>query len=151
MKMNTQLLFIMLSLCAGMMIPFQSAMNAQLGKSLQSPYFSALSVFVVAVVGLSFYLLISRQSIPALQNFRSAPAWGYSGGILGAAYILLIVICAPQLGIGTVTAMVLAGQIVAATLIDHFGLLHTPVHAINWQRAVGLLLMAAGVYLVKKF
>lgn len=149
--MNTPLLFIMLSLCAGMMIPFQSAMNAQLGKSLQSPYFSALSVFVVAVAWLSIYLLVSQQSIPALQNFQSAPAWSYLGGILGAAYILLIVICAPQLGIGNVTVMVLAGQMVAATLIDHWGLLQTPVHAINWQRVAGLLLMAVGVYLVKKF
>lgn len=33
MKMSNQLLLIILSLFAGMMIPFQSAMNAQLGKA----------------------------------------------------------------------------------------------------------------------
>lgn len=151
MKMNVQILFVVLALCAGMMIPFQSAMNAHLGKSLQSPYFSTLTVFVVAMTGLLVYILLFRHSVPALQNFKAAPVWSYLGGVLGAAYILLIVICAPRLGIGNVTVMVLAGQIVAAVLIDHWGLLQTPVHPISWPRVAGLLLMAAGVYLVKKF
>jgi bacterial/archaeal transporter family-2 protein len=151
MKMNIQILFISLALCAGMMIPFQSAMNAQLGKTLQSPYFSALTVFVVAMISLALYVLVFRHPVPSVQNFRSAPPWSYLGGILGAAYILLIVICAPKLGIGNVTVMVLAGQLVAAMVIDHWGLLNTPVHPINWPRVAGILLMAAGVYLVKKF
>ena len=55
--MSDQLSFILLALCAGMMIPFQSAMNAQLGKALQSPYYAALSVFVIAAIGLSLYIL----------------------------------------------------------------------------------------------
>ncbi len=151
MKMNIQILFISLALCAGMMIPFQSAMNAQLGKTLQSAYFSALTVFVVAMISLALYVLVFRHPVPSVQNFRSAPLWGYLGGILGAAYILLIVICAPKLGIGNVTVMVLAGQLVAAMVIDHWGLLNTPVHPINWPRVAGILLMAAGVYPVKKF
>jgi bacterial/archaeal transporter family-2 protein len=101
------------------------------GKTLQSSYFSALTVFVVAMIGLSLYVLVFRHPFPALQNFKSAPAWSYFGGILGAAYILLIVICAPKLGIGNVTVMVLLGQIIAAMVIDHWGLLNTPVHPIN--------------------
>lgn len=149
--MNIQILFIVLALCAGMMIPFQSAMNAQLGKTLQSPYFSALTVFVVAMIGLSLYVLVLRHPVPAVQNFKSAPIWSYLGGILGAAYILLIVICAPKLGIGNVTVMVLLGQVLAAIVIDHWGLLNTPVHPINWPRVAGVLLIVAGVYLVKNF
>jgi bacterial/archaeal transporter family-2 protein len=131
MKMNIQILFIILALCAGMMIPFQSAMNAQLGKTLQSSYFSALTVFVVAMIGMSLYIIVLRHPVPAVQNFKSAPTRSYLGGILGAAYILLIVICAPKLGIGNVTVMVLLGQIIAAMVIDHWGLLNTPVHPIN--------------------
>lgn len=149
--MNIQILFIALALCAGIIIPFQSAMNAQLGKTLQSPYFSALTVFIVALIGMCLYILVFRHAIPASQNFKASPGWSYLGGILGAVYILLIVICAPKLGIGNVTVMVLMGQIVAAIVIDHWGLLKTPVHPINWPRVAGVLLMAAGVYLVKKF
>lgn len=149
--MNAQLLFITLALVAGAMIPFQSAMNAQLAKTLQSPYYSALTVFLIAFTGLLLYILVSRFAMPATTQFAAAPKWSYLGGILGGAYILLIVICAPKLGIGNVTVMVLLGQILAATLIDQFGLLNATVHTINWQRTIGLLLMIAGVYLVKKY
>ncbi|GAA4411139.1 DMT family transporter [Nibrella viscosa] len=151
MKMNTQFLFILLAVLAGAMIPFQSAMNTQLGKSLQSPYYSALTVFVVAGIGLTLYNLVSRQALPGSNQFANAPQWSYLGGILGGTYILLIVICAPKLGIGNVTLMVLLGQVIAALLIDQFGLLNSPVHTISWQRVVGVLLVILGVYIVRRF
>jgi transporter family-2 protein len=151
MKMNTQLVFLLLSLLAGMMIPFQSAMNAQLGKALQSPYYSALCVFVIAALGLSLYVVAARFPVPGAAQFIAAPKWSYLGGILGGIYILLIVICAPKLGIGNVTVLVLLGQIISALLIDQFGLLNFPVHNMNWQRVAGLVLLVAGVYLVKKY
>jgi bacterial/archaeal transporter family-2 protein len=151
MKMNSSILYIILAISAGAMIPFQSAMNTQLGKSLQSAYFSALTVFAVALVGLAVYILVSRFSIPTATQFSGAPKWSYLGGILGGTYILLIVLLAPKLGIGNVTVLVLLGQILAAIIIDQFGLLGATVHAITWQRAIGVLLLCAGVYLIKKF
>ncbi len=149
--MNNSILFIALALLAGMLIPFQSAMNAQLGKTLQSPYFSALTVFIVAMMGMIIYIMVFRQPLPTEQNFKSATVWSYLGGIFGAAYILLIVICAPKLGIGNVTVMVLLGQVLAASVIDHWGLLNTPIHPINWPRVVGIVTILAGVYLVRKY
>lgn len=149
--MNNQLLFIVLALCAGAIIPFQSAMNTQLGRALNSPYYSALTVFLVAAVGILSYILASRYAVPSLAQFSAAPKWSYLGGILGGTYILLIVICAPKLGIGTATVMVLMGQILAAVVIDQFGLLNAPVHAINWPRLAGVVLIIAGVFLIKKY
>lgn len=149
--MNQAVILVALAILAGAAIPFQSAMNASLGKSLQSPYFSALSVFVVAFVGMGLYIAFSRQAIPSYSLFLAAPKWSFLGGILGAIYILLIVILAPKLGIGNVTVMVLMGQVLAAVVIDQFGLLGTNVHPINWPRFVGIVLLCLGVYLVKKY
>ena len=151
MKMNPTILFVVLALLAGAMIPFQSAMNTALGKQLQSPYFSALTVFIVAAVGISVYIIACGYKIPQANQFISAPKWSYLGGVLGGTYILLIVICAPKLGIGNVTVMVLLGQIIAATTIDQWGLMGSAIHHVNWQRLIGIALMVAGVYLVKKF
>jgi bacterial/archaeal transporter family-2 protein len=151
MKMNSSILFTVLAMTAGALIPFQSVMNAQLGKSLQSPYYSSLTVFVVAAIGISFYIIASRSAIPSTTQFTTAPPWGYLGGVLGGAYILLIVITAPKLGIGTTTAMVLLGQILAALVIDQFGLLGVVKHLLNWQRLIGVALLIGGVYLIKKF
>ncbi len=149
--MNNSIIYIILAMSAGAMIPFQSAMNTQLGKSLQSPYFSALSVFCIAFIGLLFYILASRLSVPSPSQFAEAPKWSYLGGILGGTYILLIVILAPKLGIGNVTVLVLMGQILAAMIIDQFGLLGATFHPINWQRAIGVVLLCVGVFLIKKF
>lgn len=149
--MNNSFLFLLLSLMAGMMIPFQSVMNARLGKALQSPYYSALIVFIIAFIALALYILFARLPLPALSQIRSAPASSYLGGLLGGAYILLIVICAPRLGIGNVTVLVLLGQILSAMIIDQWGLLNAPVHVINWQRLLGVILIIGGVCLVKKF
>ena len=149
--MNQSIFFIALALLAGAMIPFQSAMNAQLGKTLQSPYYSSLTVFIVAAIGISLYILASRFALPTTTQFAAAPKWSYLGGLLGGTYILLIVIAAPKLGIGNVTVMVLLGQILAAIIIDHFGLLGAAIHLLNWQRVVGIILLISGVYLIKKF
>ncbi|KAB1157823.1 DMT family transporter [Flavobacterium luteum] len=151
MKMNNAILFIILAISAGAMIPFQSAMNTALGKNLQSPYFSALSVFLIAFLGLVIYIIITKQTIPSYIQFTSAPKWSYLGGILGGTYILLIVLLAPKLGIGNVTVLVLLGQVLAAMIIDQFGLFGAPIHTINWQRLIGILLLCTGVYLIKKF
>lgn len=151
MKMNQTILFVALAILAGAAIPFQSAMNASLGKSLQSPYFSALTVFMVAFIVMTVYIAVSRQSIPMYSQFVIAPKWSFLGGILGAVYILLIVILAPKLGIGNVTVMVLMGQVLAVVVIDQFGLLGASVHPINWPRFLGIVLLCAGVFLIKKY
>ena len=151
MKMNQSIIFIALALLAGAMIPFQSAMNAQLGKSLQSPYYSSLTVFIVAAIGISLYIIASRFTIPSTTQFTTAPKWSYLGGVLGGTYILLIVIAAPKLGIGNVTVMVLLGQVLAAIIIDQFGLLGAVKNILNWQRLIGVALLISGVYLIKKF
>ena len=149
--MNNAILFIILAISAGAMIPFQSAMNTALGKNLQSPYFSALSVFLIAFLGLVMYIIITKQPIPTYIQFTTAPKWSYLGGILGGIYILLIVLLAPKLGIGNVTVLVLLGQILAAMIIDQFGLFGAQIHTINYQRFVGVIFLCAGVYLIKKF
>ncbi|MEI7582330.1 DMT family transporter [Runella sp.] len=131
--MNNSILYVMLAITDGVIIPFQSAMNSVLGKGLQNPYFSALTIFIVAVIGLSAYILLSRQTAPNMAHFAATPKWSYIGGLLGGTYVLLIVWLAPKLGIGNVTVLVLMGQIIAAMVIDQFGLLGATLHPITWQ------------------
>jgi transporter family-2 protein len=89
--------------------------------------------------------------VPGIERFTTAPKWSYFGGILGGTYILLIVLLAPKLGIGNVTVLVLMGQVLAAIIIDHFGLLGAPVHRFNWYRLAGVIFLCSGVFLIKKF
>jgi len=44
-----------------------------------------------------------------------------------------------------------AGQLIFAVVFDHFGLLGFPVKSVSLFRLAVVILMIAGVYLVRKF
>jgi transporter family-2 protein len=48
-------------------------------------------------------------------------------------------------------AWLLAGQMLAALLLDHFGLLGYPFHPLSLGRVAGVLLLMAGAYMVRIF
>jgi transporter family-2 protein len=88
--------------------------------------------------------------LPPPQAWSGAPWWSYAAAVGVVAYVLSVTWSAPRIGVGNAIFFVLLGQLIAAAAIDHFGLfgaLHTPLTA---KRALGLLVMAIGVYLAKK-
>jgi len=59
------------------------------------------------------------------------------------------VVTAPRLGAATLVALILAGQAIASLLVDHFGWVGFPEHAVTPGRLAGVLLVASGVALVR--
>ena len=56
---------------------------------------------------------------------------------------------APRLGATSMLAWILAGQMLASLVLDHFGWLGFPVHPINWGRIVGVLMLVGGILLIR--
>jgi transporter family-2 protein len=81
----------------------------------------------------------------------SAPWWAWGGGLLGAFYLVASIVLAPRLGAGTTVALVVGGQMLAALVIDQFGLLRLPVHHASLPRVAGGVLVVAGVALIRLF
>ena len=71
--------------------------------------------------------------------------------MLGAFYVTSVIILVPKIGVALTFGLVVAGQLGLSLMLDHYGLLGLPVHAINWQRLVGVLLIIVGVVLIRKF
>lgn len=67
-----------------------------------------------------------------------------------AFYVLSVTYIAPHFGVGNAVFFVLLGQLVAAALIDHYGLFGARVSPLSFTRAAGIALMAAGVALTQK-
>jgi transporter family-2 protein len=65
-------------------------------------------------------------------------------------YIASITTIGPRIGIGNAIFFVLLGQLIAAAVIDHFGLFGAIKSALTFQRSIGIVVMAIGVYLAKK-
>lgn len=138
----------LLALVSGALIPVQAAANAALSRSTHGNIpFAALSLFLIAcAIGLIAFLA-TGTSLPPSADLRSAPWWSYSGGLIVAFYVFTITFLAPRLGVGAAISLVVAGQILAALTIDHFGLMRSLMVPVTPSRLAGAALMVVGVVL----
>jgi bacterial/archaeal transporter family-2 protein len=79
------------------------------------------------------------------------PPWVFTGGLIGAVFLFVSLFAAPRLGIATTIAVLIAGQLAAALVVDHFGWLGVPVRPVNPFRVAGVLCLLAGVLLIRRF
>ncbi len=143
-------LLLVAALLVGMGLPLQSGINAQLRLGLGQPLLAALVSFVVGTVALGLITLLFRTSPPAPVDLATIPWWHWTGGLIGAIYIFAAVILAPQLGATTLVGAMVAGQLLASLVYDHFGLIGYPVQPVTWQRLLGVALIGVGVWLVQQ-
>jgi transporter family-2 protein len=148
---KSTLLLGLLAVVSGALIPVQAASNAALSRSIQGNVpFSAMLLFFAGFIAAAIVALASGQGIPTVEQLREAPWWSYSGGPIVAFYVLTITVLAPRLGIGTAISLIVAGQVIAALTIDHFGLLRSLTFQITPMRITGAALMIIGVFLALK-
>jgi transporter family-2 protein len=141
----------LLALAAGTCIPTQAGINARLSLWARSPALAATISFLVGTVVLTGYVLAARLPLPALRSAAAQPWWLWSGGVLGAFFVAVTIYLAPRLGATNMLAWVLAGQMLAAMTLDHFGLLGYPLHPLSLGRLAGIVLLIAGVLLIRIF
>jgi uncharacterized membrane protein YdcZ (DUF606 family) len=58
-------------------------------------------------------------------------------GLLGAAYIAVTVVLAPRLGAASLIAALVAGQMAASLIVDHYGWIGFAQHAVTPLRLAG--------------
>ena len=100
-------------------------------------------------MGLLLWLLAARLPLPLARAWQQGAWWYFAGGLLGAYFVYAVILLAPRLGAAQMVALVVAGQTLAALALDHFGLLGYPLQPISLSRICGVLLLAAGVWLVR--
>ncbi|MFD3188848.1 DMT family transporter [Sedimentitalea sp. HM32M-2] len=131
---------------AGIAIATQAPMNARLGGSLGDGLAAAMVSFGVGFL-LLLILVIARGTMPDTEQIRAVPWWAWSGGALGAYYVWTAIYGVPRLGVLSLTAALILGQLVGSLLLDAFGAFGLPVRGLDWQRVLAALLVAAGVAL----
>lgn len=144
-------LLYLLALSAGSMLALQSSVNSKLGKVMGNPSLAAFTSFLIGIIGISIYLLVTRPHLPALADLAKAPAWTWIGGLLGSIYVTTVIIIAPKIGISTLSGLVIGGQLGMSIIIDHFGLFGVPQSPISLGRAIGAALILIGAVMVRKF
>ncbi|MBL4712620.1 MAG: DMT family transporter [Gammaproteobacteria bacterium] len=144
--MNNTISYSLIMLLAGLGIPVMAALNGGLAIKLNSPALAATILFSVGLVVAVIYLIFT-EGIPSMLYVENTPWYFYGGGFFVMFYILSISWVAPRFGIANAVAFVLLGQLIAMSLIEHFGLIGAPRYTLSTQRIVGLVFMVIGVFL----
>jgi transporter family-2 protein len=130
----------------------QAAINTGLRQYVGGPVIAAAVSFLVGLL----FLVVVAVAVGAVSGtsplqLAEAPWWAWTGGVIGAIYIVATIVLIPRVGVGVVIALAVAGQLVGALLIDQFGLFGLPVRQISPLRAVGVALPTSGAVLVRFF
>jgi transporter family-2 protein len=149
--MQSKILFIIIALGLGAILPIQAAINAKLAKTLGSPITAAFVSFSVGTLGLLLYLIAAREASWQQFTVQGRPWWIWTGGLLGIFFVSGIVVILARLGTVLSFSLVLAGQMLAAVIIDQYGWLGVSIREISWGRIAGVLLLIIGVVMIRKY
>ncbi|RDV32178.1 DMT family transporter [Lysinibacillus capsici] len=154
-KENVRNLWIwrIVGILAGMLLAIQIAVNGQLGKVLHSSSHAALVSFFVGTITLIIIVGLKDRSYTSIKEpfKQAAPWWIWIGGILGGSYVLINVFLVNQIGNGQTVVLALFGQITGSLLVQQFGLFNSLKNRIQPLQIIGLMVMIAGVFLIRIF
>ncbi|MBK5569097.1 DMT family transporter [Ensifer sp. SSB1] len=146
--------WIALALTAGAVLPVQGAVNALLRHDLGGAPFAVGAVsFFVATLAMAAVMLVglARQKAPRpnIGGVQTMPWWGWLGGLAGATYVTTVFTAIPVIGAAAAVGFTVAGQQVASVFVDRYGWFRLPQRPVSGLRLAGVVLLLAGVALIK--
>lgn len=127
----------------GMATALYLSANGHVGKLLNSPVAASLPFFATALASSIALLFLMGQS-SAVSGLRTVPGPLLLTGVASAIMILGTTILVPKLGAGPFFVLLLAGQLLGALLVSHFGWLSSPLQPMGIRQVLGVALMVTG-------
>lgn len=132
---------------AGGLVAMQAPINSGLGKSIGTFAAATLSFAIGTTVLLAICVTVGG-GLGDVGEARHLQWYYLTGGALGAIYVTTVLVSVRDLGAGGVTAATIAGQLSMSVVLDRAGVLGLPERAVTLPRVIGVLLLAAGVFLI---
>jgi bacterial/archaeal transporter family-2 protein len=140
-------LAVVLTALVGGLIAMQAPINSTLGRAVGTWQAAAVS-FGIGTLVLVAIVVLGAGGFGDLGEARHLNWYYLLGGVLGAAYVTTVLVTVRTLGAGGVTAATIAGQLTMAVVVDQLGILGVERHPIDASRVAGVILLAAGTFLV---
>jgi transporter family-2 protein len=136
---------ILIGLLGGVAVGVQSPIAGGMGQRVGGTAGS----FIVHLIGmiLSGVLLFLRGG-EKIRNWQTLPWYMLGAGIFGLILYQTINVTLPRLGSTAMIALIIVGQLVTGVVIDHFGWLGVAARPIDLSRAIGVLVLMLGGYLI---
>lgn len=141
--MSTLALIISIGLIGGIAIGLQAPLSSMIGQRLgvlESVFLVHLGGLIAVAVPLSF------MGGGRLGDWQAVPPYSLLAGVLGVIAVGSTVLMVPRIGVAAAITLIIAGQLLIAATIDHFGLLGVVAKPLALQRVVGLGLVLIGAW-----
>jgi transporter family-2 protein len=136
---------------AGALQAFGAVMRAQLRVLLTNPWLALTVLFTLNAFFFAGLFAVLPRPLPTIDGISAMPWWAPLAGLTGAVAVFAGLALIDKIGAGPVNGLIIMVNLLTSLAIDHFGLMNMPVHTLNAGRAIGGLLMAAGIILVFRF
>lgn len=145
-----KVLFYLLPILAGVAMSIQSGINSQLRIAINHPLMAALISFLGGTFLLMLLLLFAKQPTPSLETLGGISWYKFTGGLLGAFVVTVVLLSVKEVGASNMFVLIVAGQLITALLMDHYGVLGMRMNPVSFQKMAGIVLVVAGAYLVNR-
>lgn len=133
----------------GALLALQPLLNGKVAAGAGHPIYGAMFSVMVSTVTLAVMAMALRLAPPELRGIGAAPAWSWTGGMIGAGVVLSALMATPRLGAATTVMLFITGQMTASLILDHYGWLGVPQRPIDLPRILGVVCLTAGVVLIR--
>lgn len=144
-----KLQFYAMTLFLGVVLTVHLAMNGMVGAAIGNPRVANALFWVIGAVT-AVVVGFTGWKPGALSGLGQVNPLLLLAGVMGALLVFAIAKTVPEVGAGPFFVLLLAGQVISAMIVSHFGWFGSPVAPITPLHAAGAAVMLVGVWLTTK-
>lgn len=137
----------LIAVISGLLMSVQGVFNTQVTKTTGMWVANVFVQFTAFLVCIAIWAISDRTSFGTLLKVE--PRYMLIGGILGAGITYTVIKAMDMMGPAKAVMMIVTAQILAAYLIELFGLFGVEKQPFSWRKVIGILLAAGGIILFK--
>jgi len=141
------ILIVILTLISGAVLATQAPINAAFAKRAGSFESTLVNYFFGTIIMGIVVVLFGKVDMIAISE---VPTWQLLCAFFGLAYVLLMIIAVPKIGVSAAVISVIIGQLTTGMVIDNFGWFENTVIHFDMKRLAGIVLMFIALYFTLK-
>ncbi|MBR2950276.1 MAG: DMT family transporter [Lachnospiraceae bacterium] len=137
----------LIAIISGVLMSVQGVFNTQVTKASSVWSANAFVQFSAFLVCLLTWMITDRTNLMAV--FSVKPWYMLLGGVMGAFITLTVIKSMDALGPARAVMFIVVAQLLAAYLIELFGLFGTQKQPWEWRKAIGMAAAITGIIIFK--
>ena len=134
---------ISLAFLMGIIMSIYLPMNSSVSRNLGSSITANVTFFLIALLTSILIFLIFGE-FDSIQKVKHVPIYLYLTGVISAFIVLGTTFLIPLLGARKFFILLVAGQILMAVAVSHFGILESPKDPISIKKLIGASFVIIG-------